>query len=849
MSYPIDSINPTQKKRLRWVVVISIIEALLTLLSLFLIPPDPKNAFFLGLSWKRWLIVLVAILILVKMIAWAKNPEPLFRFAEKYRNVKKTNRFVENAGIVVGILLWLAIWFPAQRLGSLADDYLRVRPLIILFLLISFQLIFILKSLDVSLLPKNLFLKHLGPKRMLLFFCLVVFLLAGLFAVLHLTGTEIGSTDPLYFPPSSILTPLQIFSAWVILFLIQFYEKKWEAKIVSNRKWLLIGLLLIWVVTFIIWNGTPLPCTGDRPGPDTPNNQCYPPIDDSVYSIGSLYIGLGEGVYNHWLTDKPLYLIFLAVGQAIFGSNIDKYLIFQISILAMIPALIYFFTKRLLLFSGSLFVSVLMIFKGYNEIRYYSSVGGMNVKIENTEGLMTLLLIILAIVLFRWFQAPEKRVLGVIAGGVLGLGVLVRFNPIAILPIVLAAFLWNYKKNFRKVWLGGALFLATFLLTVTPWFITARDVTGKSFYFQKIQEVIDLRFNKPNTQDLSSGTAHLASIAQSQFSDTNDPPGQFADFFLHFLNNEYLALAEFPINFFFQSGAKIAEQPLWVLGDLKPIWLVDFSLENYLSIGFNLIIICFGIGLLYKKFGLAGLIPFLIQTGYFFGNSAAMTSGERYLIPVSWVTVIHYCVGLLFVIQKLFDWLPKNGQWSFFALGNQTQHIKVSLESKQSKRSLPAWMALFLVIGLIPYLVNFLPSKFIADDSLQMNEQVRQALMQDGSITQSQWDNFLNQPEAIVIRAKAYHPRNYRNNKYFPGMVLFEVMALEKDFVYVSHMVRHEAKYPITDGSDVILAGCKVGTDVKWNANRVLMQTNVIMQLSNEKNIIIDPEANWTCAP
>ena len=39
----------------------------------------------------------------------------------------------------------------------------------------------------------------------------------------------------------------------------------------------------------------PLPCTGDRPGPDTPNNLCYPSIDDSVYSIGSLYIGLGRG--------------------------------------------------------------------------------------------------------------------------------------------------------------------------------------------------------------------------------------------------------------------------------------------------------------------------------------------------------------------------------------------------------------------------------------------------------------------------------------------------------------------------------------------------------------------------
>ncbi len=167
-----------------------------------------------------------------------------------------------------------------------------------------------------------------------------------------------------------------------------------------------------------------------------------------------------------------------------------------------------------------------------------------------------------------------------------------------------------------------------------------------------------------------------------------------------------------------------------------------------------------------------------------------------------------------------------NGHWTFYTLGNQTRHMEVLPENKQSNRALPAWMAMFLVIGLVPYLVNFLPSKFLPEDSIQMKEQVRQTLLDNGTITQTQWDNFLNEPNAIVIRAKAYHPRNYRNNNYFPGMVLFEVMALEKDFVYVSHMVRHEAKYPFTDGSDVILVGCKVGTDVKWNANRVLMRTN-----------------------
>jgi len=852
LSISIESINSNQKKRISRVVFFSIFEAILTMISLFLIPPDPKNAFLLGLSWKRWLIVLVTALIFAKLIAWAVNPEPLFRYSEKYRNTNKTKQFIENAGIVTGILLWLAIWFPAHRLGSLGDDYMRVRPLILLFLLISVQFVLILKSLDVRFDLKFIFQKRFLMNRLLLIFAGVVIFASFIFAFLQLTGVEIGSTDPLYFPPSSILTPLQILSAWLVLFLMNRFGKKGKIQFFSNKKWFLAGLFLIWITTFLIWNGTPLPCTGDRPGPDTPNNQCFPPIDDSVYSIGSLYIGLGEGVYNHWLTDKPLYLIFLAVGQALFGSNIDKYLVFQISILALIPILIYFFTKRLLYFSGSLFVAALMVLKGSNEIRYYSSVGGMNVKIENTEGLMSLLLIILAISLFNWFQNPEKRVWGVISGGVLGLCILVRFNPIVILPIVFVVFLWKNRTKFRKVLMGGVLFLLTFLLAVSPWFITARDETGKSFYFQKIQEVIDLRFNKPSSQDFSNGVSHVASIVPPQFSGKNDQSSQIKDFFLHFLNNEYLALAELPVNFSLLSGSKIAEQPIWDNGQLKPIWLMNLSLENYLALGMNLIIVCFGIALLFKKFGITGLIPFLIQTGYFFGNSAVMTSGGRYLIPVGWVTVIHYSVGLLFIIQKLFAWLPTQEKQTFFTLGNAnllSQDLEKRKQSNREIRPLLAWMAFFFLIGCIPYLVNLLPSKFTPVDSVQIKEKTKQVLLDEGAITQAQWDNFLHEPNAIFVQAKAYHPRNYRNKNYFPGMVLFEIMALEKDFVYVSHMVGQEAKYPLGDGSDVILVGCKVGTDVKWNAQRILMKTNLVIQLNNEKNIIIDPDGNWNCAP
>ena len=61
-----------------------------------------------------------------------------------------------------------------------------------------------------------------------------------------------------------------------------------------------------------------------------------------------------------------------------------------------------------------------------------------------------------------------------------------------------------------------------------------------------------------------------------------------------------------------------------------------------------------------------------------------------------------------------------------------------------------------------------------------MNQQAFQWSSGFRHITQPQWENFVKDPNAMVIRAKAYHPRNYRNNNYFPGMFYLRLWLWEK---------------------------------------------------------------------
>ena len=124
-------------------------------------------------------------------------------------------------------------------------------------------------------------------------------------------------------------------------------------------------------------------------------------------------------------------------------------------------------------------------------------------------------------------------------------------------------------------------------------------------------------------------------------------------------------------------GSKIANN----FGSLeKPFWLMDLTLENF--IGFNLYI-CFGIALLFKKYGLAGLLPLMIQTGYFLGSSAAMTSGERYLMPVGWVTS-YYCVGLMWSISTISFIVFQTSSHRFFSLATDEPQEVLPVQSNQS---------------------------------------------------------------------------------------------------------------------------------------------------------------------
>ena len=302
--------------------LISLIEGIAVIATLLSIPSDPKNAFYFGYSKRRLIMlggVLAALLFLAVLLIDRRLRTRITGWLTPAAPLEKTLPWV---GGLTMLFLWLTIWVPAYRLEEWASSFTRLQPLLIWVELMVVQGVL---AFWVNREPGKLQsgLRNIQVSRKYLLTGGILTGLTILVFIILVQTKDNFSTKQLFFPPGAPLSGLQVILAWAAIILLFRLEQRTLSR-TPTRKWsTALFFLLLWAVTFIIWSAIPLPCTDDRPGPYPPNGICYPDINDAVYSIGSHYITLGEGVYNHWLTDKPLYMAFLALGQAVFGPSIE----------------------------------------------------------------------------------------------------------------------------------------------------------------------------------------------------------------------------------------------------------------------------------------------------------------------------------------------------------------------------------------------------------------------------------------------------------------------------------------------------------------------------------------------
>lgn len=835
---------------------LSLVEGLFTFFAIASIPSDPKNAIIAGYSSSRLILLGISLILIGIHVFLLIQSKRVLEVFDHFLSKKRFTQVSKWIGVISGIFLWLTIWFPSGRLEELSASYLRIKPLLLWIELIIFQYYLFLKLAVNEIDLKNVALSNGKWKKTFLILLIVLMAGAGIFELLKFLAPEdVGHR--LIYPPGAPLSALQVFSVWV-LFLSAFLLEQKKPESAQKTKWIIITCLLLWAIAFVVWNSTPLVCTDDRPGPFPPNDQCYPAINDAVYSIGSHYTALGEGIYNRWMTDKPLYMIFLALGQWIAGPRIDRYLVFQIAILSTIPALLFLLGKKYAGYAGGLFLASLAILLHQNEIILYRLVGGVNAKVENTELLTALFLILLCFTVFKWWNQSNKLIWASISGAILGGASLLRLNPLFVAPvIILATLIFGWKRK-KSLFPELAVFVIGLLLVFSPAIASARDSQGQNYYLAKIQSVIAERYPiKGVTETLPEPLQTIPLQQPSSDYYQNDfiyplvenEPNDGMNIITYFLNNQYSSLAILPTNFSFISINDQVRQPLWNFDSRKLIWNANLSIENIVALAINCLVVIIGIWVSIKKHGVAGLTALLVQIGYNFGNAAAKTSGGRYLQPVNWVTLLYFSIGVVaissIVLRVCRPASTENPEFKTAITDEENNREKYP--SKRQIMKLSGLMILFLALGLLVPLMNHLPSRLPHEVNSNANQLAADKLQSTGAISADQWQEFIQDPDHLVIQGKAYHARYYRNDFYRSGDLSFEIMLLGGDHVFVSYLFNDSPKTTFTDESDVILIGCRLREDDLWAADRIIMRSFAIIQLDHEQSFMVDPLTNWRC--
>lgn len=678
----------------------------------------------------------------------------------------------------------------------------------------------------------------LGVRTLVVVSLAIVAFMAGFVAM---KGRNFPASQPLHLVPGIGIPFFQVSLSLLIAAVVHDIYIQWAGGRQLRAGWAVY--LLLWSMAVAAWWFLPAACGTDRPGPYLPNNVCYPQVTDSVYSIGSHYIGLGQGVLNHWFTDKPLYMIFLSAGQALFGWQIDHYLAFQVLILALMIPLGFAIGKRLLNPLAGLCIAILLCWQMAGAVVAYPNAGGVNVWMENSELLTAFLVMVFSLLLWEGLGKFGQLWHFLLAGGVLALAGFTRLNSWFIIPgaLVLVALMAFRQK--RRLISSLVVFGLGLLIISTPAIVFNRSSDGNIYILQKMRDVLFYRYDipllpndnriVPQPTETAKSQAHYRLASNIIIADPARFFGEGASSILPTIaDNFFKTIMRFPLQVAPISMTVAATNPVWDSSDQTASWNYELDLGQLILIAINFCLILLGVALTINQQGGRGWVFPTVFFGYHFGNGVALTSGGRYLDPVWWIPLAYYCVGIISLLRMGGNKIVHGeSQTGYF------ENIKLTFSSRNL---LAISVAGLLLTGSIFALPDLIPSKFkpYQPDAVFSDAAAKAGLPADLGITVDQ---------LVVVEGFLIHPRVYRSEAFHSELEALEVTILGSDRVYVANYYGQSEIGPMADGSRVRLVGCKIRERVYWGVPTILVKALIIDQLDDQQEFLSVNAKNFSC--
>jgi hypothetical protein len=800
----------------------------LCLLWVLASPSESSSAVFLGYSAQRMVLaaLLLALAISFGILAFRswRNSDWLASFQKNFDKRIKVNRLAPIAAMAaVLVASWALFFIPTERAASMAGPaalYLDgLRPLLLWTLcLAAIWLAHLLfrDRFDAALLSSE---RPYWRKSLLVFgfFVLAVALVA-------LTGIGLGFDASVWNSPG---TPLLASQVVLLLAIVPFFLLA-SLALLKRLGWsearLDFGLAaLIWLLAAATWLAQPAQTTYYESPPVAPNFEAYPLSDAFNHDVIANNVLVGEGFSfgDHIVIRRPLYVMFLAGVEALFGANYNAVIFVQVLVLALFPAFAFFIGLALHNRFSGLLIAGLLIFREANSILLGHVINASHAKMLMADLPTAVVIAAITYAVIRWLQkGVGSASTPLLVGGLIGAGVLLRSQVLTIIPFLLLPALFTF--GFAKFWRQAVLLLLGVLLVIGPWIARNRVLTGQF----AIEDAVVAGFlaNRYRLDPDTFGLPFLAGETEGEFyarqmASVRDfaiqNPMYVAGFVAdNYVRNQSLNLLSLPVSLQLRDlEAQVRELPYW------PGWEGSLPAESYLPLGIGLLLVSIGLVTAWRNGRWIGLAPLFVLLGFTFSLAVARVSGWRYNLPVDWIVLLYFAIGFGQAVVWILTAAPS--EKTAKRLLSQINPVKQKSRkmSQEGVRQIALASLLLLTIGLSFFAIETLGRPRYSEVSADALAQIIAGSQLGGTTSPAERARLIDLAEEHLLEAsagRALHPRFYAAGEGIErGFPLVDPMDFHRLTFFMVGPEPGEVIFPTAEGvelpasSDVVVVRCQ----------------------------------------
>lgn len=412
-----------------------------------------------------------------------------------------------------------------------------------------------------------------------------------------------------------------------------------------------IGFLLVWIVATLLWTNV----SSDDVLRNSyfmeitpPNEIPYPASDAAYFSLWAETINAGLGLKNV-VVSRQLFVWVLSLIFRYSGGDPYRAIDLLTTLLALIPACFFLLGRRMFGRSAGAMMAAVMVLRELNTL-YMAPLFGVSSSKMFLSDLPMLLALAILMNVIREAVRRKDVAWWAIAGGVMGLTLLIRSQAVVIVPVVVLLILIYRAPDvtMRMKWRQLGLFLLVCLAVLTPALWRSYRLTGgfmledSSIHGYELPrrisgdpDYLPERIAGESAEDFAERMS--AEVHRLVFSRPGEVVRYVANHWTKSLIDSVMLLPvglDSGLTWEMRSDPGYQDVPVRFRALASPVGL--------------LLALLFALGLVgaVQRTGAFGLFPLLSCAVYLLSSALGRYSGWRFNLPADWFVTLYVCGGI-----------------------------------------------------------------------------------------------------------------------------------------------------------------------------------------------------------